>query len=85
MNNLHETLAEIESFFSKKQIEIQIVQNQVRVYFDHGRYLSLSVDKELTLDFVNNDGENQVLKFIDTNDFFQNYDKLLFRSHLREK
>ena len=85
MNNLHETLAEIENFFSKKQIEIQTVNNQIRVYFDDGRYFSLSIDKEITVDFVNKDGENQLLKFVDTNDFFQNYEDLSFRSHLREK
>ena len=85
MNNLHETLAEIENFFSKKQIEIQAVNNQIRVYFDNGRYFSLSIDKEITVDFINNDGKNQLLKFVDTNDFFQNYEKLFFRSHLREK
>jgi len=85
MNNLHETLVEIENFFSKKQIEIQTVQNQIRVYFDDGRYISLSIDKEITVNFINNDGENQLLKFVDTNDFFQNYEQLFFRSHLREK
>ena len=85
MNNLHETLAEIENFFSKKQIEIQAVHNQVRVYFDDGRYFSLSIDKEITVDFINNDGKNHLLKFVDTNDFFQNYEKLFFRSHLRKK
>ena len=85
MNNLHETLAEIENFFSRKQIEIQAVNNQIRVYFDDGRYFSLSIDKEIIVDFVNNDGENQLLKFVDTNDFFQNYEELFFRSHLREK
>ena len=85
MNNLDQTLAEIENFFSKKQIEIQAVNNQVRVYFDNGRYFSLSIDKEITVDFINNDGENQLLKFVDTNDFFQNYEELFFRSHLREK
>ena len=85
MNNLHEALVEIENFFSKKQIEIQTVQNQIRVYFDDGRYISLSIDKEITVNFINNDGENQLLKFVDTNDFFQNYEQLFFRSHLREK
>ncbi len=85
MNNLHEALVEIENFFSKKQIEIQTVQNQIRVYFDDGRYISISIDKEITVNFINNDGENQLLKFEDTNDFFQNYEQLFFRSHLREK
>ena len=85
MNNLDQTLAEIENFFSKKQIEIQAVNNQVRVYFDNGRYFSLSIDKEITVDFINNDGKNHLLKFVDTNDFFQNYEELFFRSHLREK
>ena len=85
MNNLHEALVEIENFFSKKQIEIQTVQNQIRVYFDDGRYISISIDKEITVNFINNDGENQLLKYVDANDFFQNYEELFFRSHLRKK
>ena len=85
MNDLHEVLADIEDFFSQKNIEIQIIQDEVKIYFEDKDEITLSIKDKIYLYTNNTNKELKTRSFKNIQDFFVTFDKLFLRSHLGEK
>ena len=85
MSNLNEILADIEDFFSKRNIEIQIIDNQVKIYHQDDDYVLLVIEDNIKAYIIDKDNDETKLNFHKIEDFFLSYDDSLFRSHLREK
>ena len=85
MNDLHEVLADIEDFFSQKNIEIQIIQDEVKIYFEDKDEITLSIKDKIYLYTNNTNKELRTRSFKNVEDFFDTFDKLFLRSHLGEK
>mgnify|MGYP001330607402 FL=1 len=85
MNDLHEVLADIEDFFTQKNIEIQIIQDEVKVYFEDKDEITLSIKDKIYLYTNNTNKELRTRSFKNVEDFFDTFDKLFLRSHLGEK
>jgi len=85
MNDLHEVLADIEDFFSQKNIEIQIIQDEVKIYFEDKDEITLSIKDKIYLYTNNTNKELKTRSFKNVQDFFDTFDKLFLRSHLGEK
>lgn len=85
MNDLHEVLADIEDFFTQKNIEIQIIQDEVKIYFEDKDEITLSIKDKIYLYTNNTNKELKTRSFKNIQDFFVTFDKLFLRSHLGEK
>ena len=85
MNDLHEVLADIEDFFTQKNIEIQIIQDEVKIYFEDEDEITLSIKDKIYLYTNNTNKELRTRSFKNVEDFFDTFDKLFLRSHLGEK
>tara|TARA_B100001057_G_scaffold9243_1_gene8470 strand:+ start:14123 stop:14380 length:258 start_codon:yes stop_codon:yes gene_type:complete len=85
MNELHEVLADIEDFFTQKNIEIQIIQDEVRIYFEDKDEITLSIKDKIYLYTNNTNKQLKTRSFENVQDLFKTFDKLFLRSHLREK
>ena len=85
MNDLHEVLADIEDFFSQKNIEIQIIQDEVKIYFEDKDEITLSIKDKIYLYTNNTNKELKTRSFKNIQDFFVTFDKLFLRSHLGKK
>tara|TARA_B100001113_G_scaffold49317_1_gene35680 strand:+ start:392 stop:649 length:258 start_codon:yes stop_codon:yes gene_type:complete len=85
MNDLHEVLADIEDFFSQKNIEIQIIQDEVKIYFEDKDEITLSIKDKIYLYTNNTNKELKTRSFKNVQDFFDTFDKLFLRSHLGKK
>tara|TARA_B100000925_G_C21817459_1_gene391408 strand:+ start:104 stop:361 length:258 start_codon:yes stop_codon:yes gene_type:complete len=85
MNDLHEVLADIEDFFTQKNIEIQIIQDEVKIYFEDKDEITLSIKDKIYLYTNNTNKELKTRSFKNVQDFFDTFDKLFLRSHLGEK
>ena len=84
MNDLHEVLADIEDFFTQKNIEIQIIQDEVKIYFEDKDEITLSIKDKIYLYTNNTNKELTTRSFKNVQDFFDTFDKLFLRSHLGE-
>tara|TARA_Y100001970_G_C14092721_1_gene780917 strand:- start:641 stop:898 length:258 start_codon:yes stop_codon:yes gene_type:complete len=85
MNDLHEVLADIEDFFTQKNIEIQIIQDEVKIYFEDKDEITLSIKDKIYLYTNNTNKELKTRSFKNVEDFFNTFDKLFLRSHLGKK
>ena len=85
MNDLHEVLADIEDFFTQKNIEIQIIQDEVKIYFEDKDEITLSIKDKIYLYTNNTNKELKTRSFKNVQDFFDTFDKLFLRSHLGKK
>lgn len=85
MPDLNETLADIEDFFSKKNIEIQMIDNQVKIYPNDDDYMLLVIEDNIEVQFVDKNNCETKLIFHRIEDFLSSFEDLLFRSHLRKK
>ncbi len=85
MSNLNEILADIEEFFSKKNIEIQMIDNQVKIYRHNDDYILLVIEDNIEAYLIGRDNHETKLTFCRIEDFFSSFEQSLFRSHLREK
>ena len=85
MSNLNEILADVEDFFARKNVEIQMIGNQVKIYHHDCHYILLIIGENLEAHFIDNNNAETKLIFTKIEDFFNSYENLLFRSHLRKK
>ena len=85
MSNLNEILADIEDFFAKKNIEIQMIDNQVKIYHHDYDYILLIIGDNLQAHLIDGNNVETKLTFTKIEDFFKSYENSFFRSHLREE
>ncbi len=45
MSNLNEILADVEDFFARKNVEIQTIDNQVKIYHHEYDYILLVIER----------------------------------------
>lgn len=85
MSTLNEILADIENFFSKKNIEIQMIDNQVKIYHHDDDYILLVIGDFIEAHLIDEDNCETKLIFSEIEDFFESFEKSLFRTHVRKK
>ncbi len=85
MSNLTEILADIEDFFVERNIEIQMIGNQVKIYHHNDDYILLVIDNNIEVYLIDKNDCEEKLTFHKIEDFFSSFEDLFFRSHLREK
>ena len=85
MSNLNEILADVENFFTKKNIEIQMIDNQVKIYHHDYDYILLIIGDNLQAHLIDDNNVETKLTFTKIEDFFKSYENSFFRSHLREE
>ena len=85
MSNLNEVLADIEDFFADRNIEIQMINDQVKIYHHDYDYILLTIGEHIEVQLIDSNNLETKLKFTKVEDFFKSYDNSFFRSHLREE
>ena len=85
MSNLNEILADVEDFFAKKNIEIQMINNQVKIYHHDYDYILLIIGDNLEAHLIDCNNVQTKLIFSKIEDFFKSYEDSFFRSHLRKE
>lgn len=85
MSNLNEILADVEDFFARKNVEIQTIDNQVKIYHHEYDYILLVIGEDLEVHIIDGNNEETKLIFTKIEDFFISYENSFFRSHLREE
>ena len=85
MSNLNEILADVEDFFARKNVEIQTIDNQVKIYHHECDYILLVIGEDLEAHIIDGNNEETKLIFTKIEDFFISYENSFFRSHLREE
>ena len=85
MNDLHEVLADIEDFFTQKNIEIQIIQDEVKIYFEDKDEITLSIKDKIYLHMNDTNNKSNTRYFKNIQDFFNAFEHSTLGSHLWEK
>tara|TARA_B100000941_G_scaffold219957_1_gene162513 strand:- start:822 stop:1079 length:258 start_codon:yes stop_codon:yes gene_type:complete len=85
MSDLNEILADVEDFFSKKNVEIQMIGNQVKIYHHNYNYILLIIGENIEAHLIDGNNAETKLIFTEIEGFFKSYENLFFRSHLREE
>jgi len=85
MSNLNEILSDIEDFFIKRNIEIQMIDNQVKIYHHDNDYILLIIGDDIEAHSIDENNCEMKLSFNEIEDFFSSFEDLFFRSHLRKK
>ena len=85
MSDLNEILADVEDFFSKKNVEIQMIGNQVKIYHHNYNYILLIIGKNIEAHLIDSNNAETKLIFTEIEGFFKSYENLFFRPHLREE